>query len=190
MGYQREDALCEFALFFDDLGLDFFKINHVNIYARAWYNQDERQMFRSQGIELIDAPGVQSDFLHTHCKDAPRRRLFQETPAYAKMPLYQRTSLHLAQRDMRTLGTSRDIGPLIRSGQKLEFEDGTEGYAMPIIKHGARYGRTAFRDMYTKSARLTAPCQEAIDKASGLKHRQQRRRPLLAFPMQEVRARH
>lgn len=145
MGYQREDALCEFALFFDDLGLDFFKINHVNIYARAWYNQDERQMFRSQGIELIDAPGVQSDFLHTHCKDAPRRSLFQETQAYAKMPLRDRTSIILAQHDMTMLNTSRDVGPLIPSGQKLEFGDGTEGYAMPILKHGARYERNKQR---------------------------------------------
>ncbi|WP_159806455.1 hypothetical protein [Litoreibacter roseus] len=137
-GRTREDALCDFGLFLDDLGLDFFKINHVNIFARAWYNEDERLMFTSKGIELMDAPGVCPQDLHTHCNDAPRRRLLQETPGYSNLPLRDRTRLLLAQRDMETLNTSREVGPLIPSGQKLEFTDGTEGFSIPIVSYGAR----------------------------------------------------
>jgi hypothetical protein len=137
-GRQREGALCEFALYMDDRGLDTFKINHVNTYARAWYNEDERKMFQSQGIELIDAPGVSSSVLHGHCNDAPRRSLFQETPAYKRMTKHQKARLVFAQHEMKTLNTTREIGPLIPTGGKLEFEDGTEGYAIPSIKYGVR----------------------------------------------------
>lgn len=137
-GRQREDALCDFALYMDDRGLDLFKINHVNTYARAWYNEDERKMFQSQGIELMDAPGVSSCVLHGHCNDAPRRSLFQETPAYKRMTTHQKARLVFAQHEMKTLNTTREIGPLIPTGGKLEFEDGTEGYAIPSIKYGAR----------------------------------------------------
>jgi len=138
IGRQREDALCEFALCMDQLGLDAFKINHVNIYARAWYNEDERKMFQSQGIELMDAPGVSSDVLHGYCNDAPRRSLFQETPAYERMSIRDKARLFFAQHEVKTLNTTREVGPLIPTGRKLEFEDGTEGYAIPNIKYGAR----------------------------------------------------
>lgn len=138
VGRQREDALCAFALYMDQRGLDAFKINHVNIYARAWYNEDERKMFQSQGIELMDAPGVSSDVLHGYCNDAPRRSLFQETPAYEQMTIRDKARLFFAQHEMKTLRTTREIGPLIPTGRKLEFEDGTEGYAIPSIKYGAR----------------------------------------------------
>ncbi|MGX9354992.1 hypothetical protein ACS3SW_07460 [Roseobacteraceae bacterium S113] len=137
-GRKREDALCDFGLFLDDLGLDFFKINHVNIFARAWYNEDERLMFNTQGIDLMDAPGVCHQDLHTHCNDAPRRRLRQETRGYSRMPMRDRTRLLFAQRDMETLNTSREVGPLIPSGQKLKFTDGTEGFSIPIVGYGAR----------------------------------------------------
>ena len=50
----------------------------------------------------------------------------------------QKARLVFAQHEMRTLNTTREIGPLFPTGRKLEFEDGTEGYAIPSIKYGAR----------------------------------------------------
>lgn len=138
-GNRNENDLCEFALFLDRLGLGFFKINYVNMYARAWYNQDERKMFLKDGLELMDAPGVSSGVLHSHCNDAPRRRLIQETPTYEEMSKRQRTRITFAHLDMRKLNTSRHVGPLIPTGRKLAFENGIEGYSMPIIKLGARF---------------------------------------------------
>ncbi|MEM7005150.1 MAG: hypothetical protein AAF498_04665 [Pseudomonadota bacterium] len=137
-GRKREDALCAFALFFDDLGMEFFKINHVNIHARAWFGKDEREMIQKEGMEFADLPGTQKA-LHGHCNDAPRRRLLQETPAYRKMTLAQKTSLTMAQFQMRKLGTSYEIGPLIPPGQKMSFSDGTEGIRMPVVGYGSRY---------------------------------------------------
>ena len=137
-GLKREDALCAFALFFDNLGMDFFKIDHVNTYARAWFGKAEREVIHKEGLELTDVPGTQ-DVLHGHCNDAPRRRLLQETPAYRKMTLGQKTSLAMAQFKMRKLGTSYEIGPLIPPGQKMSFSDGTEGVRIPNVGYGARY---------------------------------------------------
>ncbi len=155
-GRKREDALCDFGLFLDDLGLDFFKINHVNVFARAWYNKDERMMFTAQGIELADAPGVRPQDLHTHCNDAPRRRLLQETPKYPTMPVHDRARLLFAQREMETLNTSREVGPLIPSGQKLVFTDHTEGFSIPIVGYGARSEQNRRRSdqMNAESRRL------------------------------------
>ncbi len=137
-GRKREDALCAFALFFDDLGMDFFKINHVNIFARAWFGKAEREMIQKEGLEVTDLPGLQK-VLHGHCNDAPRRRLLQETPAYRKMSLRQKTGLTMAQFQMRKLGTSYEIGPLIPPGQEMSFSDGTAGVRMPIVGYGAAY---------------------------------------------------
>jgi len=138
IGAKREDALCEFAIFFDNYGLDFFKINHVNVYARAWYGKEERSAMEQEGIELQDAVGTQ-EVLHRHCNDAPRRTLFQETYAYSKMTSQEKVGLMFAQRDMETLKTSREVGPLIKTGGKMDFGDDLMGFSSPIIKHGARH---------------------------------------------------
>ena len=138
IGSKREDALCEFALFFDRHGLDFFKINHVNVYARAWYGEEERSILQEQDAEVLNAPSSLS-LLHRHCNDAPRRPLYQETAGYWKMATGQKTSLKMAQFDMRTLRTTREVGPLITVGRKIEFNDGTAGVSVPVIKYGARY---------------------------------------------------
>lgn len=114
-GSKREDALCEFALFFDSHGLDFFKINHVNIYARAWYSKEERSIMASEGID-IEVPAGSLGVLHGHCNDASRRTIYQETFAYSKMSPKQKAAVVVAQKDMQTLHTTREVGPLIPSG--------------------------------------------------------------------------